>query len=177
MSDLSPCCVGNLLYVDLFHKWDFCTETRFVCILVKNKQTPIIWPRWGMSESWVEKWDNQVQTLSCRWPFWLKSIRVSFLCKSCHLFERSINMGSHFLFLKGECQGHVLRAYIIVFIREFTTNSNKNIQFGVFALWKTTKEHIYWKDSKDIDGLENELQWTTSRPAVHYLNIHPLNNT
>ena len=124
-----------------------------------------------------QKLDNQVQTLSCRRPFWLKSIRVSFLCKSWHLFERSINTGSHFLFLKGECQGHVLRAYIIVFIREFTTNSNKNIQFGVFALWKTTKEHIYWKDSKDIDGLENELQWTTSRPAVHYLNIHPLNNT
>ena len=22
---------------------------------------------------------------------------------------------------------------------EFTTNSNKNIQFGIFALWKTTK--------------------------------------
>ena len=37
-----------------------------------------------------------------------------------------------------------------------TTNSNK-IQFGIFALWKTTKWHIYWKDSQNIDGLENKL--------------------
>ena len=59
---------------------------------------------------------------------------------------------------------HCAHVYNILLFsyRKFSTNSNKSIQFGIFALWKTTKYHIYWKDSQDIDGLENEHNYQSA---------------
>ena len=53
---------------------------------------------------------------------------------------------------KDECQDRAL--------------SNKNIQIGIFALWKTTKWYIYWKDSQHIDGLEHDVRYRAWEPVV-----------
>ena len=48
-------------------------------------------------------------------------------------------------FLKNKCQGHALRACVIVFTQihtDVTKKSNKNIQFGIFGLCKTTNKII-----------------------------------
>ena len=56
-----------------------------------------------------------------------------------HTTFQGLNVG-------GKVIGHVKDAMIMHYARvllfsygKFTTNSNKNMQFGVFALWKTTK--------------------------------------
>ena len=51
-------------------------------------------------------------------------------------------------------------------IPKFTTNSNKNIQFGIIIFsyenYKITHLYIYWKYSQNNDRLENKLNYQSA---------------
>ena len=51
---------------------------------------------------------------------------------------------------------------------KFTTNSNKNIQFGIFALWKTLENYTITEGipKLNIDGLENKLNYQSSIKCI-----------